>query len=421
MKRSIAAACLGWMFSAVDIVLLILFQHEVAQALHVEVQVIRVAIGVGLLGSALGGVVFAQLGDRYGRVRALGWCVALYSLSTAGMALSHGAAMLMAMRFLAGVGTGGEWSVGFALIAEVSPRTGRGKLGGMVAGMFNLGTFLAVVLFQAKLGWRTAFGVMALPALYALWLRFTVPESPVWLALQEARARGQVDERLEAQYRRAPVALLFRGRLRGLTLKMTLLFTLMNFAFYAFSTTFMNYLQEAPATGGLGLDVRAQAPYQFVLTASGLVSVVTAGFLSDRLGRRLTFSAFCVLGGIGYLLLHWVTHQPGAGVPSGLLAIFCVITTGYGINGVVGTLASELFPTHLRSTGPGFAQNLGKGIGGMAGPPLAGALVAPLGYSVVMALPGFFLLALAALIWLLPAVGGREVKAVEDDSYLGVA
>lgn len=414
MKRSIVAACLGWMFSALDIVLLILFQHAVAEGLNVDVQGIRIAIGVGLLGSALGGVIFAQLGDRFGRVRALGWCVLVYSLGTAGMALSPNLGVLIAMRFLSGFGTGGEWSVGFALIAEVSPRTGRGRLGGLVAGMFNFGTFLAIVLFQAHLGWRAAFGVMALPAAGVLWLRLSVPESPVWVALQEARARGG----LAAAFQKAPLSLLFEGRLRALTIKLTLIFALMNFAFYAFSTTFMNYLQEAPSTGGLGLDVRAQAPYQVMLTVASLASVVLAGTLSDRIGRRLTYCAFCILGGAGYLLLYLVTRHAGGKVPDGLLLIFSIITIGYGINGVVGTLSSELFPTHVRSTGPGFCQNIGKGIGGMAGPPLAGALVLPLGYPLVLALPGLLLLTLAGLIWTLPSVGGREVKAVEDESYL---
>src|SRR4029077_19025848 len=131
------------------IILLILFQRPVAESLHTTPQTIRIAIGVGLLGSALGGVAFAQLGDRVGRVRALGWCVVLYSLATAGMGLAPDVRVLMAMRFLSGIGTGGEWSLGFALIAEVSPRTGRGRLGGLVAGMFNLGTFLAIILHQS--------------------------------------------------------------------------------------------------------------------------------------------------------------------------------------------------------------------------------------------------------------------------------
>jgi MFS family permease len=417
-RASLAAACLGWMFSAVDIVLLILFQRAVAEGLGVDVQKIRVTIGVGLLGSALGGVLFAQLGDRLGRVRALGLCVIAYSLATAGMALAPNVGVLMAMRFLSGVGTGGEWAVGFALVAEVSPRTGRGRLGGFVAAMFNLGTFLAILLFQSGMGWRLAFGVMALPALGVLWLRMTVPESPVWLALQAARARGEIEPKLEAALRRAPVSALFRGRLRGLTLKMTVIFTLMNLAFYAFSTVFMNYLQEDAARGGLGLSMRAQAPYQLTLNLAALASGVAAGALSDRLGRRAIYAAFCLLGCAGYAVLYAISRPAAGTVPAGLLPVFATITAGYGINGVVGTISSELFPTHLRSTGPGFCQNVGKGIGGMAGPPLAGALVGTLGYPVVLGLPGFVLLALAGLIWALPAVGGREVRAVEDDSFL---
>jgi MFS family permease len=419
MNKSVLAACLGWMFSAVDIVLLILFQRQVADGLHVDVQQIRIAIGVGLLGSAVGGIAFAQLGDRYGRVRALGWCVILYSLSTAGMALSPNISALMLMRFISGIGTGGEWSLGFALVAEVAKPGSRGRLGGLVAGMFNLGTFLAVILFQLGLGWRVAFGVMALPALGALWLRLSVPESPLWVALQQARSSGRVDPALESKFRRAPLAELFKGRLAGVTIVTTLIFTLMNFAFYSFSTTFMNYLQEDARTGALGLSTHAQAPFQLTLNFASLVSVVFAGTISDRAGRRATYCAFCVMGALGYFVLHVLLHNAAPGtIPHGLLLVFSFITASYGINGVIGTIVSELYPTHVRSTGPGFCQNLGKGIGGMAGPPLAGALVLSLGYPVVLALPGLLLITLAALIWVLPNVDGRELRAVEDDSYL---
>ena len=415
MNRSVLAACLGWMFSAVDIILLILFQEDVAASLGVPVRTIQLATGVGLLGSALGGITFAQFGDRYGRVRTLGWCVVLYSLATAGMALAPNAAALIALRFLSGVGTGGEWSVGFALIAEVSPRTGRGKLGGLVAAFFNIGTFVAIILFQAPLGWRGAFAVMALPALGVLWLRRRVPESPVWVAFQDARRRGDVPPELEARFRRAPIALLFSRGMRGLTLKTTLIFALMNFAFYGFSTTFIDYLQSS---GGLDLDKQGQAPYQLILNGASLGSILVAGWLSDRISRRATYAALCLLGVVGYVLLHLALRGAGVGVPTGLMAILAVIVLSYGINGVIGTITAEIFPTHLRSTGPGFCQNVGKGIGGLAGPIVAGILVLRHGYGVVLALPGLFLLALALLIWSLPRADGRAVAPVEGDDYL---
>jgi MFS family permease len=418
MSRSVLAACLGWMFSAVDIILLILFQNDVAAALGVPVETIKMATGVGLLGSAVGGIAFAQLGDRYGRVRALGWCVILYSLATAGMALAPTAGVLIAMRFISGIGTGGEWSVGFALVAEVAPRGGRGRLGGLVAAFFNLGTFVAIVLFQSPLGWRGAFAVMALPALGVLWLRRRVPESPLWVALQEARRRGEVDEVLEARMRRAPVGLLFRGELLALTLKTTLVFTLMNFAFYAFSTTFIDFLQSQ---GGLALARSKQAPYQFLLNAVSLAAAVGAGALSDRMSRRALYALLCVAGAAGHLAFYATTRGYGVAVPAGLMAILALVVVSYGVNGLIGTITAEVFPTHLRSTGPGFCQNVGKGIGGLAGPIVAGVLVLRHGFPLVLGLPALFLAALAAVIFTLPRADAREMRPVEGDGYLRAA
>jgi MFS family permease len=90
----------------------------------------------------------------------------------------------------------------------------------------------------------------------------------------------------------------------------------------------------------------------------------------------------------------------------------------YGIGSVMGSMASELFPTHLRSTGPGFCQNLGKGVGGLLGPPVVGSLVSTHGFSQALAMPGIFLGVLALLIWMLPDVGGREVRPVETEAFL---
>jgi MFS family permease len=411
-RLTVLAACLGWFFSAVDTVLLILFQKQVAASFGVDPQVIRIAIGVGLLGSAFGGVVFAQMGDRLGRVRTLGWSVIIYSLATAGMALAPNATTLMGCRFIAGIGTGGEWAVGFALIAEVWPRARRGTLGGIVSAMFNLGTFLAIALYQYGVSWRVSFGAMFLPALGVVWLRRHVPESPVWVALQAAQQSGSIEPHVAASMQRAPLVELFRGPLIVRVLVTTLIFALMSFAFYAFSTVFINYLQMDRPRGGLGLDPRGEAPYQIALNLGGMAGAVLAGMLSDRWGRRLAYTAFCLIGTLGYgLLFALINRSEGAGF--GLLAVFTVICISFGITSVMGSMASELFPTHLRSTGPGFCQNMGKGIGGMLGPIIAGLLLPRLGFASVLTMPGWCLVALALLIWLLPDVTGRVIRPEE--------
>ncbi len=417
---TVAAACAGWLFSAMDILLVIFLQEPIAQALGTSDQLVKVAIGLGLLGSALGGMLFSQLGDRLGRTRSLAIAIGVYSFSTGAMAMVPDIWTLMALRFVAGVGTGGEWSLGFALVTEVWRPKRRGLIGGLVAAMFNIGTFVAIGLYQSGLPWRTIFGLAVLPALFIVVIRLWVPESKIWVALQEARKAGRVDPELERRLTRVPIGEIFRGRLRSVTLKGVALFSILNLAFYGFAPVFFNYLEWSPDRGGLGMSRPDELPYQLSLNVTALVMSILAGFLSDRLGRRLVFAMCALVGAAGFAAFYMVSegHDVHLGPPPGMLAAFVVITAGYGLNGVVGPLLAELYPTYLRATGPGMVQNLGKGIGGTLGPVLGGALVPLLGFPKTIALPGLLFALMAFGIYLLPGVDRREVSPLEREEYL---
>jgi MFS family permease len=411
---TVSAVSLGWLFGAVDIILLILFQEEIAADLAVELQTVRIAIGVGLMGSAFGGLFFAQLGDRLGRVRALAISIIIYSVATGLMAFASSKLELFGLRFIAGIGTGAEWSIGFALLSEVWSPKSRGAVGGLVAAMFNLGTFVAIILFHSSLGWRWSFGIMVVPAFFAIILRRIIPESPVWLKFSAARKAGDLSDQLKQQVKRPPIVAAFRGTTKWLTLRTTLIFAVMNLGFYSFSTVFINFLKASPSDGGgLGLTKAEQLPFHLALNIAGLLSVILAGWLSDRIGRRRAFVGFCMIGVSGFLWLSLeLAELQGSGpnaVTYMLIAAFAVCCMGFGVNGVMGVFTPELFPTYLRSTGPGVSQNIGKGIGGLLGPTLAGALVATQGYQFVLGLPLWVFLAIGILIWTLPEVGGRDL------------
>ena len=416
---TVSAVSLGWLFGAVDIILLILFQEEIAADLAVELQTVRIAIGVGLMGSAFGGLFFAQLGDRLGRVRALAISIIIYSVATGLMAFASSKLELFGLRFIAGIGTGAEWSIGFALLSEVWPSKSRGAIGGLVAAMFNLGTFVAIMLFHSSLGWRWSFGIMVAPALFAIILRRIIPESPIWLKFNEARKSGNLSANLLSQVKRPPIVAAFRGTTKWLTLRTTLIFAVMNLGFYSFSTVFINFLKASSSDGGgLGLSKEEQLPFHLALNIAGLLSVILAGWLSDRIGRRKAFVGFCLIGVSGFLWLSLelagINGSGPSAVTQTLIAAFAVCCMGFGVNGVMGVFTPELFPTYLRSTGPGVSQNLGKGIGGLMGPPLAGALVATQGYEYVLGLPLWVFLAIGCLIWTLPEVGGRVLDEPTD-------
>ncbi len=414
---TVSAVSLGWLFGAVDIILLILFQEEIAADLSIELQTVRIAIGVGLLGSAFGGLFFAQLGDRLGRVRALAISIIMYSVATGLMAFATTKAELFGLRFIAGIGTGAEWSIGFALLSEVWSPKSRGAVGGLVAAMFNIGTFVAIMFFHSNLGWRWSFGIMVAPALLAIVLRRLIPESPVWLKFNEARQAGTLTGELEAQVKRPPILAAFRGNVKWLTLRTTLIFAVMNLGFYSFSTVFINFLKASPTKdGGLGLEKGEQLPFHLALNIAGLLSVILAGWLSDRIGRRKAFVSFCVIGVTGFVWLSLELAGLKGMYENTLIAAFAVCCMGFGVNGVMGVFIPELFPTYLRSTGPGVSQNIGKGIGGLAGPVAAGALVATHGYQFVLGLPLWVFLLIGLLIWTLPEVGGRDLADGSDQA-----
>ena len=414
---TVTAVSLGWLFGAVDIILLILFQEEIAADLNLELQSVRIAIGVGLLGSAFGGLFFAQLGDRLGRVRALAISIIMYSLATGLMAFATTKAELFGLRFIAGIGTGAEWSIGFALLSEVWSSKSRGAVGGLVAAMFNIGTFVAIMFFHSPLGWRWSFGIMVAPAVFAIILRRLITESPVWLRFNEARKDGTLTGELVSQVKRPPIIAAFRGSVKWLTLRTTLIFAVMNLGFYSFSTVFINFLKASPTQdGGLGLEKGEQLPFHLALNIAGLLSVIMAGWLSDRIGRRRAFGSFCVIGIIGFVWISIELSTLQGTYENTLIGAFAMCCMGFGVNGVMGVFTPELFPTYLRSTGPGVSQNIGKGIGGLIGPVAAGVLVANHGYQFVLGLPVWVFLLIGLLIWTLPEVGGRDLNTDSQTS-----
>src|SRR5262245_21375848 len=183
-------AWLGWVFDSMDATLYSLVQKpaitDLLGAGASDAQIgfySSVVFSVMLIGWALGGIVFGIIADYIGRTKALTLTILIYSLFTGLSALSHNWWELGTYRFVTGLGLGGEWAAGAALVAEVWPDNLRAKAGALLQSAAALGFFLAAVLnlFVGIYSWRYVFLIGAAPAVLVMVVRMLVKEPEVWV------------------------------------------------------------------------------------------------------------------------------------------------------------------------------------------------------------------------------------------------
>src|SRR5215471_5691080 len=189
-------AWLGWVFDSMDATLYSLVQRpaitELMGAGASDAQIgfySSVVFSVMLIGWALGGIVFGIVADYIGRTKALTATILIYSVFTGLSALSHTWWQLGAYRFVTGLGLGGEWAAGAALVAEIWPDHLRAKAGALLQSAAALGFFLAAVLnlWVGVISWRYVFLIGAIPAVIVMLVRMLVKEPEVWVKAQKRR------------------------------------------------------------------------------------------------------------------------------------------------------------------------------------------------------------------------------------------
>ena len=178
-KRTLLAASLGWMLDSMDVMLYALVLGQVQREMHLSAAMSGGLMSATLVSAAAGGLAFGWVADRFGRTRALTWSILIYSVSTALCGFTHSATQLMLCRILLGLGMGGEWASGAALVAETWPAHHRGKALAFVQSSWAIGFALGaavVALILPHFGWRAVFFAGILPALVTLWVQSGVSE-----------------------------------------------------------------------------------------------------------------------------------------------------------------------------------------------------------------------------------------------------
>jgi MFS family permease len=397
--NTLVAAMLGWMLDAMDFVLYVMALTTLQQEFDFKDDVAGLLATVTLLTSAVGGLFFGVLADRIGRTRALMATILIFSFCSLGTATAQDLFQLLLWRTVLGLGMGGEWASGAVLVSETWPAEHRGKAIGIMQSGWALGWILAATVTAIVLpvwGWRWLFVVGVAPALFALWIRRSVHEPPVWHAGRAA-----------APAVANPFKIIFGPGLRYRTIMATLLATVVMFAYWGVFTWLPGFLAKPVAQGGAGMDIRSVSGWIIPTQVGAFFGYLSFGFISDRLGRRTTFILFMLAAAILVPLYGQMAQHPIALLLVGpVLGYF-----GHGYFSIFGALLAELFPTRVRATAQGLTYNVGRGLGAF-GPYTIGAVaqIEGVGIGLALGLTSAFFVAGALLILLVPDTHGRELE-----------
>ncbi|MGI4813557.1 MAG: MFS transporter [Janthinobacterium lividum] len=393
--RSFSSAYVGWMLDIMDLMLFAMVIRYISVDLHFDKGMAGMIASMTLLATAVGGFIFGFLADRIGRTRSMVLSILCYSVGTALCGFSQSVAQLLVFRFILGLGIGGEWSAGAALITETWPAEHRGKVMAWVQSAFAVGYALAAIIAALVLpyfGWRWVFAVGLVPALFAFWVRRHTRESEIWLKQKHRLSLRETITTLCGTH--------LRSTLVGLAFTAAAMC-----GYWGLFTWIPAYLSTPVSQGGPGFDLLHSTTWIVVMQAGAALGFICFGYIADRIGRRWAFIGFFVLSAIS-VPIYVMIKSPLILLLFGPAVAF--FGTGF-YSGFAPTFA-ELFPTSVRATAQGFIYNAGRATSALA--PAAVGLLSN-GHSVGSALgatSGFFALAAVIVFFFLPETRGGELE-----------
>jgi MFS family permease len=394
-RRALAAASIGWMFDGFDIMVYSL----VLTAVVADFGISRTAGGglgsLTLAASAFGGWFFGRVADRHGRRAGLVSSVLTYSIFTAACGLSQTVWQLALFRFLLGLGMGGAWTTGAALVSESWPDRHRGKAVGLMQSAWAIGyggAALISAIVLPRFGWRPMFLLGALPSLAVLWVHRAVEEPEIW-----THSKRLGDARLGS------LSIIFSDPYRRITASMIFLSFCTLYAYWAFNFWVPSFLSLPVDQNGVGLGGNVVAALLVAMNIGGWCGYVCYGYVSDRFGRRRSFVTYLLISAVLVVAYGSTTSVPALLALGPVVAFF---STGY-FSGF-GAIIAELYPTNVRATATGFTFNIGR-IGSALAPFLIATLAQRRGFGVAFATASVALI-LGALTWtVIPETKGKAL------------
>ncbi|MED5018360.1 MFS transporter [Paenibacillus chibensis] len=356
-RKLLFSAGLSWLFDAMDVGIISFIVTALTLEWKLSPQQVGILTSMNSVGMVFGAAAAGYLADRFGRKKVLLWTLLIFSVASGLSALASSFWVLCLLRFITGIGLGGELPVASTLVSESMPASERGRAVVLLES-FWAGGWLAAALISYFLiptyGWQIAFVIGALPALYALYLRRAIDDSPLYQS-----NRRQVASRSFT----AKLGSIWTSKHRRTTIMLWILWFTVVFSYYGM------FLWLPSVMTMKGFSMIKSFEYVLIMTIAQLPGYFTAAYFIEKFGRKFVMITYLVLTAAS---AAWFGTADSAGML--IAAGICLSFFNLGAWGGLYAYTPELYPTSVRSTGVGLATSVGR-IGGVIAPFLVGYMV----------------------------------------------
>lgn len=297
------------------------------------------------MGMLVGGIIFGTLADRKGRAKIFVVTVALFAIATGAMAFATNIWVVYLLRFLVGVGSGGEYGVVMSMVADTFSTEKRGRVNSYVTIAGQLGSIVAAVaaaLIIPVFGWRGLFVFGALPILLAVYAHFNLEDSTEW---KEAVAETKPS-----------IKELFTEGRASTTIRLTIMAIAQVAGYFGLMNWLPSILQQK-----IGLTVSGSSYWMIVTIAGMSLGMLFFGQIMDKIGAKVAYATFLIASAVAVFVYSFAATPLLILIGGAAVGFFC-----NGMNAGYGAIVGNLYPAHIRATANNIIFNIGRAVGGFS-------------------------------------------------------